>query len=193
MLKLKQIDSSAASVGSVLVNTSSGLQWSGATTEKASVSGGTPIETVADVIWEFHQQPQPHPSADPVNYMTLAEYKNLRKEEVNAYRDTIINGGYTWNGHVYDSDEHACANVTSVSTAIANGIALPSNFTWRTKNNVNVQMTAQEIVAFGVSMMDWVSRVYTVSWFHKDNLDNPYFDNNIKIKNYNIALYWPTS
>jgi hypothetical protein len=44
-----------------------------------------------------------------------------------------------------------------------------------------------------VSMMDWVSRVYAVSWFHKDNLDGPYFDNNQKIKNYNITLYWPTS
>lgn len=49
------------------------------------------------------------------------------------------------------------------------------------------------VVAFGVSMTDWASRVYAVSWFRKDNLDNPYFDNNIKIKNYNIALYWPTS
>lgn len=147
------------------------------------------IPNLADEVWAFHTSPQPRPSVDPQDYMTVGEYREYRKGQINARRDEIINGGYNWNGNVYDSDDRARANVTSVSTAIANGIQLPGNFAWRTRDNVNIPMSPQEVVAFGVAMMDWVSRVYGVSWWHKDTLDT--MTDIETISQHDITVGWP--
>lgn len=158
------------------------------------------IDLISEEIWDYFNNPVPRPSADPIDFMTLTEYKDICKENVNQYREEIINAGYHWNGHCYDSDERARANVTSVSTAIANGIVLPSNFSWRTRDNQNIPMNSQEVVAFGVAMMNWVSTVYAVSWFHKDNMDAIAADTSkteqerkLILKNYNYTIGWPAA
>jgi hypothetical protein len=109
---------------------------------------------------------------DEIEYgpMTLEEMLDDKTKDINIFRDNMINGGYTFDGNIYDSGNDARANVTAVSTAIANGLPIPPNFTWRTKNNYNVPMDATKIVTFGIMMMNWVSTVYGVSWYHKDNL-----------------------
>lgn len=156
------------------------------------------IDLISEDIWDYFNDPLPRPSADPMDFMTLDEYKEVCKENINLYREDIINAGYHWNGHLYDSDERARANVTSVSTAIANGIILPPDFAWRTKDNINVHMTSQEVVIFGVSMMNWVSTVYAVSWYHKDTMDAIASDpskndmeKKLILKNYDYTVGWP--
>ena len=81
--------------------------------------------------------------------------------------------------------------VPSVSAAIANGIQLPANFAWRTIDNQNIPMTPQEVAGFGVAMMDWLSRVYAVSWFHRDTLDT--LMDIQDIASYDITVGWPSS
>lgn len=154
-----------------------------------TVSGDQTIDEMADEVWAFYQSPTPRPSVDPKDYMTVGEYREFRKEAINEHRDRIINGGYMWNGNLYDSDDRARANVTSVSTAIANGTQLPANFAWRTIDNRNIPMSPQEVVGFGVAMMDWVSRIYAVSWWHKDTLDT--LTDIPAIAAHDITVGWP--
>lgn len=82
----------------------------------------------------------------------------------------ILDGGFFWNEIEWDSDESSRQNIIGVSTAIANGVPLPDGFSWRSKDNTDIKMSAAELISFVASMLSWVNHVYQVAWFHKENV-----------------------
>lgn len=162
------------------------------------ISPSDNIEQVTDEIWAFYQDPSYIFDPDPETYMSLAEYLEYKQGLVNEYRDNLINQGYTWNGYRFDTNETARQNITSVTTAISNGIQLPSNYVWRSADNENVPMTEQDLISLGATIMDWVTEIYGVSWYHKDTMEaianDPNKDEQTKMSelvNYDYKVGWP--
>lgn len=90
--------------------------------------------------------------------------------DVNDFRDIVLNAGFTWNGNIYDTGSISLMNITATVAAINSGVTIPSNFTWRTQDNQNVGMTAQQFVTFALSTFAWGEGVYIVSWTHKASI-----------------------
>lgn len=137
---------------------------------EAKLVGQQAAEEMADAVWEMFINPTSRPEPPAETYLTLDEYYEWKCEQINMFRDMRIMSGYTYQGNVYDSDSRAIANITGTTSAIANGVPLPPTFSWRTADNKNIPMNAAEMVAFGASIMSWVSTIYGVSWYHKDTL-----------------------
>jgi hypothetical protein len=92
----------------------------------------------------------------------------VRTDEVNEERDRRINGGFTFQGHLFDCDTAARQNISGAATlaigAMASG-ALPGNlqwhgavddFAWLAQDNVVVTMDAPSVFAFGAEAAEHV-------------------------------------
>lgn len=95
---------------------------------------------------------------------TLAARRAQVFDQVNSIRTARLAAGCTFAGHRYDSDPQSVANVTATVAAVAAGIALPAGFTWRTADNVDVPMTASDLVQLGGALLAYGDAVYRASW-----------------------------
>lgn len=120
--------------------------------------------------------------------LKLAIYR--KNEQVNALRDSKMAGGFSWNGHVYDTTDVSRLNLTAAASSLGLGVSLPSNFTWRSVDNINVPMNNQQLATFAISMMTWVSTIYAVSWNHKEQISN--LTSSEAIEAYDITVGWPS-
>lgn len=55
-------------------------------------------------------------------HISVAKAIVRKQEDINDYRDDILDGGFFWNEIEWVSDERSRQNITGVSTAIANGV-----------------------------------------------------------------------
>ena len=97
---------------------------------------------------------------------------------VTSIRDNYVNNGFTWtDGHIYDSNDTGRINLAgAVLGAIASGI-LQSNPTgiytiWRTRDGINVPLTAVQCVTLGLQMLAWYSSMIIFSSAMKDTITN---------------------
>lgn len=102
----------------------------------------------------------------------LTIYKNRKYRIIELDRDKILSNGFNWNGYTFDSDETSRNNLTAVIALVQAGIALPDNFTWRTKNNQNISLDASQLTQIGSSMLHFVNTTYANSWNRKAIVDN---------------------
>ena len=123
--------------------------------------------------------------------LPLDQVIELRTDEINNYRDIVLDGGFTWNGNLYDSDLLSRSNLTAALTGVNAGITLPSNFTWRTHDNQNIAMNNTDLVTFALSMLQWAETVYGVSWYHKANLQASTTVS--AAATYDITVGWPAN
>jgi len=129
----------------------------------------------------------------PYMGMTIPQTIEALHQQINMFRDSYINAGVVYKGHLFDSDARARENIMGMSNAITVGVQLPADFTWRSHNNEDVPMTAPELIDFGIRMMMFVSKNYGVSWYHKDTLTNLGSTNQLDYINYNFTVGWPTN
>jgi hypothetical protein len=106
-----------------------------------------------------------------VDNRNLDDMKAKKWDEINAYREVILDRGLWYMGYLWGSDERSRANITGVTAGIATGIPLPTGFTWRDNNNNNVSFTATNIVTLGAYMLGYVNEVYNASWTMKTTVD----------------------
>jgi hypothetical protein len=95
---------------------------------------------------------------------------------VNEIRETKLRGGCTYNGNTYDTDTQSIQNITAVVAALSSGIPLPSDFVWRTSDNISVEHTAGSIVWLAGTMLEYSNAVYSASFAIKDAItsaENP--------------------
>lgn len=95
----------------------------------------------------------------------------IKRGQINVWREERLLTGVEFDGHRYDSDDRSRANVSGLVAALAAGVELPAGFSWRTADNIEVPMTAQEAVAFGAAMLGHVNTVYAASKVYKDALE----------------------
>lgn len=115
----------------------------------------------------------------------VAEKKNM----INLIRDNKINEGYEWNGNLYDIDTTSLAILANYVTTVSNGIALPSNFTWRTKDNVNIPLSASELIQLNSILILYVNEIYSYSWQLKNILDS--FNSLEAVDGFDVDIGWP--
>ena len=102
---------------------------------------------------------------------TVEEAKTLKRKEINDFRDAIVNGGFVYQGHVFDSDMLARTNITDNQTSITAGLVLPDGFTWRSKFNEDIPFDNAGFIAFYFASVAWVDRIFRASWYHKAQID----------------------
>lgn len=106
-----------------------------------------------------------------VDNRDITELKDKKWNDINAYREIVLNRGLWYIGYLWGSDERSRANITGVVASVATGIPLPEGFTWRDNNNNNVPFDATKIVTLGAMMLGYVNMVYNASWNMKTLVD----------------------
>lgn len=101
----------------------------------------------------------------------LEDVKRAKWDEINEYREVILNRGIWFIGHHWDSSERARSNVTGALTGAMAGIPLPPDFTWRDNDNINVPFDVTMLTALGGYIMSFVNMVYAASWNMKTIID----------------------
>lgn len=103
----------------------------------------------------------------PYQGLSLADAIAYKSQLVNDYRDQIQNGGWIYSNIHYDSDPTARQNMAGTMTLINTGYTLPSTFTWRASNNVNVPFNNSSFITFFQASCIWMEMNYQTSWYHK--------------------------
>jgi hypothetical protein len=128
-----------------------------------------------------------------VQYISLADAKVKKKQEVNVLRDAKLNIAVAYDGHNYDADPTSRLNLTATVASINAGIPLPetgspATFTWRTADNQNVAHDATSLKALASAMLNVANACYNDSWNHKEAIDA--FTTVEDIVNYDIMTGW---
>lgn len=103
---------------------------------------------------------------------------------INSARDNVIFGGFLFDGHVYQSDPNSQTRITNSATSVVGTALLPTNFVWRTKDNVDVPMDEITMVALSAALQNHIASILAVSRELKDAIavsDNP------------ESILWPAS
>lgn len=116
--------------------------------------------------------------------------KNIKNCIVNELRDSKIEAGFVFDGHVYDTTLESRLNLTAALSGINSGLILPENFTWRTQDNQNVSMDNDGLKNFAHAMLAWAETVYGVSWYHKGVIAS--LTTASDVLNYDITGGWPS-
>lgn len=126
--------------------------------------------------------------------LTLEQLKKWNKDIVNEYRDEKINAGFTFDGNRYDSDERARLNINGACTLAlilkSQGQDFPPTFTWRTKDNQDIPMTADGIIGMAVTLGTYATTCYGASWYHKASVEA--MTDVESLLAYDISPGWPS-
>ena len=98
--------------------------------------------------------------------------KDTKRREITSACQAAIDGGFSFSGHVFDSDPRSQTNIIGTANAVQAGISLPDGFTWRTQANENVPMDDQGIIALGAALLEHVNACYARSWQLKAIVDS---------------------
>lgn len=107
----------------------------------------------------------------PVPPMALDKLKAQAHFRINVARESALNDGVVYGLNVFDSNQRSRENLTGTVSAVNAGIPLPLVFTWRTKDNQDVPMTAADLVGLAAAMLQHVNGVYQKSWGLKAQID----------------------
>lgn len=102
---------------------------------------------------------------------TLEDVIREAKARINMAREEAVAAGVSYAGNLYDSNERSRENLTGTVAAMEAGVPLPAGFTWRTADNKDVPMTAQDLVGLAGAMLQHVNAAYVKSWELKAKID----------------------
>lgn len=118
--------------------------------------------------------------------------EDVRSEVISAItqlRETHIQSGVVWNNNTFDTDVASQGRITAIVTSVAAGLTLPDNFTWRTADNTDVPMTAQDLKDLAQAVLDHVDACFKTSWTHKDAVRA--LNTAAEIAAYDYTTGWP--
>ena len=93
------------------------------------------------------------------------------KTRVNALRSDKLALPVTFVGHPFQGDAEAISNINGIIAAIGVGLPLPSGFSWRSADNINVPMTPSVLLGLAGTMIKYRSACYVRSWILKATID----------------------
>ena len=140
--------------------------------------------------WTEYQEWLLEPGNVPDPMYSGAELKAQKKAWITAKREEVINGGITFEGHTYQTDDRSRENVSGLVAAMGAAVPLPANFIFRDANNVDVPMTSTTLAELGGTMIAHVNTAYKTSWTLKaavDALD----ENSASLQEDLDAIVWP--
>lgn len=118
----------------------------------------------------------------------LARAKALRCAEVNELRQRKIGAGIVALGHTWDADELSLSKLNQTLTVLSRGLTLPPGFVWRTKDNIDIPVTAQDLDTLAFTIFNYGAQVHMAS-FRKKNEINA-LASVYEVMNYDINAGW---
>lgn len=103
--------------------------------------------------------------------LPLEDAKTNKRAQITAACLAAIFSGFEYDGHMYDSDDQSRQNIIGTATAVANGVALPQGFTWRTADNQDIPMDGPGVIALGAALLAHTQAQYSTSWALKAQID----------------------
>lgn len=102
--------------------------------------------------------------------LALELAKSDKNAEINAWRGELVNAPIEFNGTMFDADEQAIKNLSSVllMAVITNN---NNAITWRGFDNVDYLMTLASLQDLAAAIQTRTSALYAASWAHKAAVD----------------------
>lgn len=129
-------------------------------------------------LWEHHNNPHHDVTILPTDIQLL---RDNAKQVVNSQRDSLINGGVSFNGHTFQTD---ATSIMDMMGAIMAGI----DTTWLTADNQQVPMTNADMIALGGAVAAHKESLVFKARVHKDNIES--LDTKADIDDYIASLSW---
>lgn len=112
------------------------------------------------------------PKPKPSNSELLAKEKLIKSNEINNIRDIKISDGVQYSGYIFDSDTKAFDNLNETLTMVNLGTELPHDYTWRTKDNLNIPVNKEFLIGLAGTLMNHKFNCYKKSWELKEKVNN---------------------
>lgn len=123
---------------------------------KAAATSSTGFENISALV-----------QAQGIVPLSLEEQKYAKSSAIDAYRVKVLSAGVVFNGYQFDSDPTSVSNLTAVVSSVSAGVSLPSGFVWRSSANIDVPMSAADLVGLLGTMIQTANTVYQTSWIKK--------------------------
>lgn len=120
---------------------------------------------------------------------SLHTVQSRRQAEVTAKKAEQLAGGFLWNNYRWDADAKAQQNVTSIASAIAGGMTLPTDFFWTSYDNQDVEIDESGITSLSTAMMTFIFSTHAYSRYLKDLIEKQ--DSNEVVLSIDIHSGWP--
>lgn len=87
----------------------------------------------------------------------LEELKLIKRAEINTARDNAEQGGFTYLGKMFDSDQVACQRMSMAAQAMQVAMMAEETptITWTCQDNTTIDLTAQELMGLVVALAEW--------------------------------------
>jgi hypothetical protein len=97
----------------------------------------------------------------------LASAKAGKHTAINNYRETLVESGFTFDGHTYDTKPPSLLNISGTAARCLM-VDLPDGFTWRDSANEDVVFTTEQFKAFAITASNFVYINHLKCRAHKD-------------------------
>ncbi len=115
--------------------------------------------------------------------------KGRRQAEVTGKKAAQLSAGFIWNGHRWDADASAQANLNSMASAVGSGMDLPQGFFWTNYDNVDVPIDGAGIAALRVALMNFTFATHAHARSLKDLIEAQ--DSNAAVMALDLDAGWP--
>lgn len=109
---------------------------------------------------------------DSAPFIPLERKKEIRKQQIDAYRDVVIAGGVSYMSHKFDSDQETISRLTAIVASVNAGNNLPAGFVWRSANNVHVTMNESQVVGLLHTITEKMNSTFNTAWAKKQEIIN---------------------
>lgn len=124
-----------------------------------------------------------------IEVQPLAVVKERRQADVTAKKAEQLEGGILWNGHRWDADAAAQANVSSMASAVSSGMVLPDDFFWTDYDNQDVSIDSEGIASLNAALMTFVFATHSRARQLKEAIEVQ--TSNEAVMGLDIAEGWP--
>lgn len=122
--------------------------------------------------------------------LSVADAREYMIDRVDAHRNSLITGFFTFAGTQWDADADDTRNLMGINLlSVLNGGNLPPGTMWRDRYNNNFPATAMFMGGMAASFLTFGVINYNVSWVHKANIRA--LTDTAAVMNYDYTTGWP--
>lgn len=125
-----------------------------------SENKGTTIEDLGGGQYKIVTIPTP----------TLDELKSKKREEINRARDAAEQGGFEYNGKMFDSDQISCQRISMAAQAMANARS-SDKITWTCQDNTTIDLNGEQLQGLVVALATWSNTCHQKATLLKAQVD----------------------
>lgn len=122
---------------------------------KAIINAGTGEVTIRELTPDEQAERDAAQAAWEAGAVDRA--KEIKRQEINEYRDAQQSGGVLHNGYMWDTDTKSRDLLTGAIAGFQAGVPMPVDFAWTTADNQDIPMDMTALVALGGAVLAHVN------------------------------------